>query len=304
MNQLALSKTAALALSITRNTPYRQPGHVPTLCSKEPIIIPSNIPNRESFGFLLTGDQFCEAFAPHLSGVGFPQSVDGSRKMIERLFKSWTRVPLIVERNFPSIVDSGTDLGLSTRRAGVLPQPRSMLAQQAHGNFQAELTILERSKRRSGWHRFVAHSDASAYLSSPHQDEAVSPRFKDKFHDLREIPKCSTGWKDSTFRAGWIRFQGKPTSGANASSIFDLTRTCGKRKALLIDAPNRQGIANEAPPSAMRLSLHHSIAAAATIFDGVDRHAAMPFAQTKLVTLRTDFPEALSINLGETYDGP
>ena len=131
--------------------------------------------------------------------------------MIERLLKSWTRFPLIVERDFPLIVDSGTNLGVSTRRIGVLPSQRSMLAQQAHGNFQAEIPILVRSERRSGWPLLVAHSTTTACPSSPYPDAAVSPRFKDKFHDSREIPRCSTDWKDSTFGAARIRFQGKPT---------------------------------------------------------------------------------------------
>src|SRR5215510_9965394 len=59
--------------------------------------------------------------------------------MIERLLKSWTRVPLIVERNFPLIVDSRIGVSPATGCADAAPDPRSMLAQQAGGNFQADL---------------------------------------------------------------------------------------------------------------------------------------------------------------------
>ncbi len=59
--------------------------------------------------------------------------------MIERLLKSWIHIPLIVEWDFPLIVDSRNGVNPATGRTDAAPDPWSMLAQQAGGNFQADL---------------------------------------------------------------------------------------------------------------------------------------------------------------------
>jgi hypothetical protein len=69
VNQLALSKTQTLALSVTRNSPYRQPCRVPAHCLQRRNIAPSNLTNKESFGFLLTGRLSRELRTLHLSGA-------------------------------------------------------------------------------------------------------------------------------------------------------------------------------------------------------------------------------------------
>ena len=59
--------------------------------------------------------------------------------MIERLLKSWTRVPLIVEWDFPLIVDSVMRLAPSTRGTDAAAHPRSVLSQQILGHVLADL---------------------------------------------------------------------------------------------------------------------------------------------------------------------
>lgn len=67
MNELVLSKTQTLVLSVTRNTPYRQPSRGPAHCLQRRNATPSNLTNKESFGFLLTGCLSRELCALHLS---------------------------------------------------------------------------------------------------------------------------------------------------------------------------------------------------------------------------------------------
>lgn len=86
-----------------------------------------------------------------------------------------------------------------------------MFAQRVCGNFQADLPILARSEWRLSGMRFVGPSSSSACDSSLHPDAAVSPRFKDKIHDSREIGKCPINGKDSAFCEDQTRIQGKPT---------------------------------------------------------------------------------------------
>jgi hypothetical protein len=110
---------------------------------------------------VITPHQKYEKFADLCCGIPFLRSLHFYVNPT-----GFFRILLIVEWNFPLIVDAGAGLSLSTRRAGVLASPGSMLRQQAHGNFQAELPILVRSERQSVWQRFAAHSDASTCLKT------------------------------------------------------------------------------------------------------------------------------------------
>src|SRR5260370_37112100 len=59
--------------------------------------------------------------------------------MIERLLKSWTRVPLIVDWRFPLIVDSRIGHAPASWRADASPDPWTALAQQTRCDLQADL---------------------------------------------------------------------------------------------------------------------------------------------------------------------
>src|SRR5215472_16677088 len=59
--------------------------------------------------------------------------------MIERLLKSWTRVPLIVDRRFPLIVDSRIGDAPASWRADASSNPGAVLAEQTSGDVQADL---------------------------------------------------------------------------------------------------------------------------------------------------------------------
>jgi len=76
VNQLALSKTVSLALSVTRNTPYRRPNQVLSLWPAKRNATPSNMTNRESFGFLLTGALSSELCAHHLPSTSQDHKAD------------------------------------------------------------------------------------------------------------------------------------------------------------------------------------------------------------------------------------
>lgn len=61
--------------------------------------------------------------------------------MIERLLKSWTRVPLIVEWDFLLIVDSATGLAPSARGRDTASRSWPVLAQQVGSYVEADLQL-------------------------------------------------------------------------------------------------------------------------------------------------------------------
>lgn len=62
--------------------------------------------------------------------------------MIERLLKSWTRVPLIVERDLPLIAPSVIGLDPSTMGVDAAARPCPMLAQEICSDIAADLQPL------------------------------------------------------------------------------------------------------------------------------------------------------------------
>ena len=123
--------------------------------------------------------------------------------MIERLLKSWTRVPLIVERDFPLIVDWLADETWLAPSLGGLPaSPRLQIN---------PIRASPQTGRPPEKARFAVPFLLSASKSRLHAAGAVSPRFKEKFHDSREITPCSTVRKYAVFAVAQSRVQGKTT---------------------------------------------------------------------------------------------
>jgi hypothetical protein len=145
VNHLVLSGTDCVVPSGTRSSCYRGPESQLTAW-RSTVFRPRNFTNLESFGFLLTdrhgwrpvdnrltaqsrASDRRRVVTLRIAGVGLPKWVDWQPKMSDRLLKSWTAVPLIVDwRN-----------GESPSQENFATPPDAVHAQQSVCNIDRDL---------------------------------------------------------------------------------------------------------------------------------------------------------------------